>query len=152
VPAVTDVALRPAEPHQIRPAGVLVGEGFLEAQVGGREIIRKFHGQILRGRPDTTAGAYLSQVDTPLITIGEVVGCLKELASRRIDGLDDLLVWNEDAGAIAERIKANPDVCDMIPEVIWHYLHDSDIRARDVQYAIRQESEFQAALSRLGRG
>ncbi len=43
--------------------------------------------------------------------------------------------WYERAHLVSEHIQTNPELCSVVPELVWHYLSDADIRLKDKRYA-----------------
>jgi hypothetical protein len=55
--------------------------------------------------------------------------------------------WYERAHSISEKIRSDAGLCKDVPEIVWHYLSDADIRLRDERYAKAQRVEVAAVIA-----
>ena len=78
---------------------------------------------------------------------------LRELSRRPLARPDDLEEWYEAAAEFRSWLSSAPEhVVDALPDFVWHYIEDADIRVRDAIYRDRQNLELAALLESLDRG
>jgi hypothetical protein len=71
---------------------------------------------------------------------------------QRLDALPlstaaDVEAWYRAARDVVERLRANPEM--EVPELVWHYLSDADIRSRDDEYAQAQRERLRVVMREL---
>ena len=76
---------------------------------------------------------------TDLPTLADELEALAE--SEPVDRAQ-LSLWHERAHALGDQIRANVDLCNKTPEIVWHYLSDADIRLKEVLYAQAQRESL----------
>ena len=76
----------------------------------------------------------------------ELISALRALAERNPRTREEKGQLEQDCVALALHIQRNMAVHDM-PHVIWHFLHDPDIRFKDPAYAEMQLAEVRDTLS-----
>jgi len=74
---------------------------------------------------------------------------LRELASNEPKNRAGLDRWYEDARRVQDRIASAPDVTTGVPDFIWHYLSDADVRLKDPRYAQVQQEMLTELLAML---
>ncbi len=52
----------------------------------------------------------------------------------------------EEAFEFQRRLQASPDLANTLPEIVWHWLTDTDIRSRDGEYRMWQDAQLRHAL------
>ncbi|HEU0154168.1 MAG TPA: hypothetical protein VFQ84_12575 [Arenimonas sp.] len=62
-----------------------------------------------------------------------------------------LPAWRQEADAFAERLGAEFCAVDM-PEEVWHFLHDADIRAKDPRFREIQIQMIHELIQELENG
>lgn len=78
---------------------------------------------------------------------------LSVLADITVASKSDLGAWYQRAKAVQERLScSDPEVLGSVPEFVWHYLSDADIRFKDSEYAALQERMVKSLISYLKRG
>jgi hypothetical protein len=72
----------------------------------------------------------------------------------RTEPLDraDLPSWYERAHSLGETIRADAGLCGAVPEHVWHYLSDADIRLKDKDYAKVQREGMIEIIAELKSG
>ena len=77
---------------------------------------------------------------------------LRSLAEKPLTTKEQLAAWDQEAWALWERIKANPDLADVVPHHLWHYLSDAHIRLKDPRYHEMQQAEVRLMIEAFERG
>jgi len=67
---------------------------------------------------------------------------LEALAESEPGDRVQLSLWYERAQALCNEIRANADLCNKTPEIVWHYLSDADIRLKEALYAQAQRESL----------
>jgi hypothetical protein len=77
-----------------------------------------------------------------------LIGALEELAARPLATRKDLAAWR----AAADRLEQSftPEQADTVPQFVWHYLGDADIRLRNPGYRADQERRLRQVVQHLG--
>lgn len=78
----------------------------------------------------------------------ELVESLEKLLALKVEDKQSLKTWYELAYRTEEHIYAN-NLHDVIPEFIIHYLSDADIRLKDSEYSMSQNSEMKMIIEKL---
>lgn len=73
---------------------------------------------------------------------------LRGLSARPLTNRKELAACRAEAERIEQSL--TPEQADSIPEFIWHYLQDADIRLRNPGYRADQERKLEHALRQLG--
>ena len=79
-------------------------------------------------------------------SLGELVASLRLLAAREPHTNDDLRALERECMSLALNTQRS-SLCNRVPEIVWHFLSDADIRFRDVEYARVQTASLLAALA-----
>ena len=74
---------------------------------------------------------------------------LRELARGEPKEQAGLARWYEEARRVQERMASAPDVVTGVPDFIWHYLSDADVRLKDPRYARMQKDMLSELLAIL---
>jgi hypothetical protein len=73
--------------------------------------------------------------------------CLHDMAT---SSPRDLKIWYENARNVHERLmKSSESDLGPVPEMVWHYLSDADIRLKDIAYREVQDEEIVKIISSL---
>jgi hypothetical protein len=74
---------------------------------------------------------------------------MNELESTEVLSETDLRLWQNRASMVL--VKIGNGLCDSneIPEIIFHYLNDADVRFKDERYRYAQETELKKAMAGL---
>ena len=75
-------------------------------------------------------------------SLRDLIHDMSELESTKVLSEADLRLWQDRASIVL--MKIGNGLCDFneIPEIIFHYLNDADIRFRDERYRYAQEKEL----------
>ena len=84
--------------------------------------------------------------------IDELYILLSELLGKDTSTEERMRDWYVDARHTQERLTATGGLGPVVPELIWHYLADADIRAKDPIYRDHQEAFMRAFLVLLKTG
>jgi len=76
----------------------------------------------------------------------EIKKTLKELLELEVSSESELQAWNERADVIYEIDKGSKI---QLPEVVWHYLSDADIRFKDPEYGEYQISGVKSFIGEV---
>ena len=79
----------------------------------------------------------------PLQTLQEVARELRGMTN--LDG--DAAV--EAALRLQAQLKQSHELAEKVPHVVWHWLADADIRARDAEYGHRQTALLEQAVAEM---
>ena len=77
-----------------------------------------------------------------------LIAALRALAALPVTNRKQLAAWRVEADRLTESF--TPDEEDAVPEFVWHYLGDADIRLRNPGYRADQESKLERAIRDLG--
>jgi hypothetical protein len=77
-----------------------------------------------------------------------LIAALRALAALPVTNRKQLAAWRLEAERLTESF--TPDEEDAVPEFVWHYLGDADIRLRNPGYRADQESKLERAIRELG--
>jgi hypothetical protein len=77
-----------------------------------------------------------------------LITALKELAARPVTNRKELAAWRAEADRLEQSL--TPEQADGVPQFVWHYLADADIRLRNPGYRADQERQLEQALRELG--
>jgi hypothetical protein len=81
--------------------------------------------------------------------IPQLISDLRELMAFPVEDKISLQEWYELSTSISNNIRSNPDLSNLCPEIVWHYLSDGDIRFKDSEYGQTQTKSLLAAIERL---
>ena len=82
------------------------------------------------------------------MTKADAITELRRLADWKPRDKGDLSAWETASIALGRELaRAVPD----LPHVVWHYLHDADIRLKDPLYGAVQERRFLEELEAIER-
>jgi hypothetical protein len=70
-----------------------------------------------------------------------LIAALQTLAARPLTNRKELAAWRLEANRLEESF--TPDQADSLPDFVWHYLGDADIRLRNAGYRADQERRLQ---------
>ena len=82
-------------------------------------------------------------------TLRELINDVEELRSAEISSEDGLRLWQDRASTVLIKISKGPCDFNEIPEIIFHYLSDADIRLKDERYRSAQEKAIKEAVIEL---
>lgn len=60
--------------------------------------------------------------------------------------------WYMDARHVQDRLTEAGGIGELVPELVWHYLADADIRSRDLAYRAQQDELIHAFLTLMEAG
>ena len=75
---------------------------------------------------------------------------LQTLAARPLTNRKELAAWRREADRLEESF--TPEQADSVPDFVWHYLADADIRLRNSGYRADQERRLQKVFRDLRPG
>lgn len=75
----------------------------------------------------------------------EVIAAVSSLAARRPKSREEMSSLERESVALALHIQKRTALHD-VPEVVWHFLSDVDIRFKDSEYAEMQLAELRKVL------
>ena len=84
--------------------------------------------------------------------IQEVGRRLRKLSDSPPSDGSSLEQWTRDAQEIQRHLASDPRLSAAIPHFVWRYLSDADIRLRDFEYRISQQSTMEEILVSLEAG
>jgi hypothetical protein len=73
---------------------------------------------------------------------------LRALAARPLTNRKELAACRAEAERIEQSM--TPEQADTVPQFVWHYLGDADIRLRNPGYRADQERQLEQVLRQLG--
>jgi hypothetical protein len=73
-----------------------------------------------------------------------LISALRTLAARPLTNRKELAAWRREASRFEESL--TPEQADSMPNFVWHYLGDADIRLRNSGYRADQERRLQQVL------
>jgi hypothetical protein len=74
---------------------------------------------------------------------------LEKLASKKVTNRKELEAWKAAAEKIERSIGEEHE--GGVPQFVWHYLGDADIRMRNARYRADQERRLESVLAELGQ-
>jgi hypothetical protein len=76
-----------------------------------------------------------------------LIEALETLAARRVTNRKELAAWRLEA----DRLEGSftPEQAETVPDFVWHYLGDADIRLRNPEYCADQEKRLEQVLRKL---
>ncbi|MCZ2153969.1 MAG: hypothetical protein LC114_08745 [Bryobacterales bacterium] len=77
---------------------------------------------------------------------------LEELRRIKIASRDDLNEWFTRARKLEAVLTGKGGLSPEMPSILWHYLADADIRAKDEKYAALQDRQILLLIRFLRRG
>lgn len=81
----------------------------------------------------------------------EVLATLRELAAARPSNPVELNALQARCASLSQRLLSHADLADQMPEIVWHFLSDADIRYKDPRYAQLQFAQMDALLCPGGK-
>jgi hypothetical protein len=82
----------------------------------------------------------------------ELRASLSGLLARDASSKEELRDWYLDARCVLESLTEPGGLGPAIPEMIWHYLADADMRSKDPTYRDQQEAFLRAFLALMKTG
>ena len=79
-----------------------------------------------------------------------LITALRALAARPLTNRKELAAWRVEADRFEQSL--TPEQTDAVPQFVWHYLADADIRLRNPGYRADQERQLEQAIRELGPG
>ena len=79
-----------------------------------------------------------------------LLNALQTLAARPLTNRKELAEWRREADRLEESL--TPEQVDSVPDFVWHYLADADIRLRNSGYRADQERRLQRVFRELRPG
>jgi len=77
----------------------------------------------------------------------EILETLRELAAIRPVDVSELRDLQQRCGALSRHLGAHSELANQVPELVWHFLADADIRFKDQVYAQMQWAQMDAFLA-----
>jgi hypothetical protein len=77
-----------------------------------------------------------------------LIAALQALAARPVTNRKQLAAWKLEADQFEQSL--TEEEADFVPQFVWHYLADADIRLRNPGYRADQERQLEQALRELG--
>jgi len=77
-----------------------------------------------------------------------LITALRALAARPVTNRKELAAWRAEADRLEQSL--TPEQADSVPQFVWHYLADADIRLRNPGYRADQERQLEQAIRELG--
>jgi len=77
-----------------------------------------------------------------------LASALEKLASKKVTNRKELAAWKAAAEKIEKGIAEEHE--GGVPQFVWHYLGDADIRLRNARYRADQERQLERVLLELG--
>lgn len=84
--------------------------------------------------------------------VDELHQLLSRLSTKETLTKEDLHEWYTDARYIQGRLTESGGIGPFVPELVWHYLADADIRSKDPVYRAHQDELVHAFLTLLATG
>jgi hypothetical protein len=81
----------------------------------------------------------------------DVVAAVRDLAARKPVTREDMSTLARESAALALHIQKRTALHD-VPEAVWHFLSDADVRFRDPKYAETQLAEIASILEKWSAG
>ena len=86
-----------------------------------------------------------------LENLAEIASRLRKLQQTSPTTKDGLVAWYSESRAFAQWLELQPSAVDL-PEEVWHYLHDADIRVKDQERRKQQDKMLNEVIASLERG
>ncbi len=86
-----------------------------------------------------------------LDSLAEIASRLRTLQQASPTTKDGLAAWYSESRVFAQWLELQPSAVDL-PEEVWHYLHDADIRVKDPERREQQDKMLSAIIASLERG
>lgn len=80
-------------------------------------------------------------------TRDEILETLRTLAAIRPVDVSELRDLPQRCSALSRHLGAHGELANQIPELVWHFLADADIRFKDPVYAQMQWAQMDAFLA-----
>ncbi len=77
-----------------------------------------------------------------------LITALQTLAALPVTNRKQLAAWKLEADQLEQSI--TEDEADYVPQFVWHYLADADIRLRNAGYRADQERKLELVIRDLG--
>jgi len=77
-----------------------------------------------------------------------LITALQALAALPVTNRKQLAAWKLEAEKLEQSL--TEDEADYVPQFVWHYLADADIRLRNPGYRADQERQLEQSLRELG--
>jgi len=77
-----------------------------------------------------------------------LISALQAIAALPLTNRKELAAWRLEADRLEESLTA--EQADTVPDFVWHYLADADIRLRNPSYRADQERRLQQVFRDLG--
>jgi hypothetical protein len=77
-----------------------------------------------------------------------LITALRALAARPLTNRKELAAWRVEADRLEQSL--TEEQADTVPQFVWHYLADADIRLRNPGYRADQERKLEQALREIG--
>ena len=77
-----------------------------------------------------------------------LISALEALAARPLTNRKEFAAWRLEANRLEESF--TPEQADSVPDFVWHYLADADIRLRNSGFRADQERRLQQVFRELG--
>ena len=78
----------------------------------------------------------------------QLITALRALSARPLTNRKELAAWRVEADRLEQSL--TPEQTDSVPQFVWHYLADADIRLRNPGYRADQERQLEQALRDIG--
>lgn len=85
------------------------------------------------------------------LQLREIASELRRLQRSSADTTGELARWHEEGRRFTRRLSSDFAGVDL-PEAVWHYLHDADLRAKDPRYRQMQDQALDEVIADLERG
>ena len=79
----------------------------------------------------------------------DLIRDISRLMSQEPVNKPQLKQWYVEAKHVQQMICSEPELANVVPEIVWHYLIDADIRLKDLDYAAEQRAILLEALDKL---
>lgn len=86
-----------------------------------------------------------------LEVLKEIARRLRQLQRTSPTTKEGLDAWYSDSRSFAKWRESQPSAVDL-PEQVWHYLHDADIRVKDSERRAEQDEMLSDIIASLERG
>jgi hypothetical protein len=60
--------------------------------------------------------------------------------------------WCVEAEVLQHHIRADPEMCNLVPHFVWHWLSDADVRKKAPEVAVLQSARIRAMIQVLEQG
>jgi hypothetical protein len=79
-------------------------------------------------------------------SITQLIANLRALAERQVATSAERDAAIADCSALNAEISLDPELANIVPETVWHFLSSADVRFKDSSYAITQLSALASSL------